>query len=249
MSWTHIRSGSGTGQGDSGSYAGPSTPTPSLWRNTAQAGDLVILVAHYKGNVTLSITNPGLQTWNTLSQQANGTSSVARIFWCVWVADGSDPSQVTVTSGSLALNVIYMVFRPTSGNTVAQDGSVSTGTFTNASATVTITGRTTSANSTVTIASWSSEDDNTWANLAGTGWTKPLLDTVAAQLRNLQGTDISDTVAYNIQTSPATLANVSQDMGGAGADPGIWMTASWSETTPGANIDLDPMGMMGFFGL
>lgn len=231
MSWTHISTGSATGQGDNGSFAGPSTPSPSSWRTIAQTGDLVVLITHYKGNVTLSMTG-GIQTWNALTQQANGTSSVARIFWCVWQADGSDTSQVTVTSGTLALNVIFMIFRPTSGNTVAQDGSVSTGTFTNAAATVTITGRTVAAASTVTVASWSSEDDNTWASLAGSGWTKPLIDGAFAQQRNLQGTDISDAIAYNIQTSAGTLANVSQDMGGVGNDPGIWMTASWSETAP-----------------
>lgn len=233
MAWTFIKEVAEHAQADNGTAAGPTQPSGGsgfvYWQSPApQTGDLIIMLAQYKGNATLSIIN-STQSWTALTQQANGTSSVARLFWCRYdSALGADQGQVTVTSGTAALTPVVHVFRPTSSsNTLTLDGTPATGTFTNASATVTITGPTTTATSTITFAAWCSEDDNTWGTLSGSGWSKTGL---TAQWRNLSGTDISLTAAYNIQSSATTLANVSQTQLTLGNDPGIWMVASWKET-------------------
>lgn len=237
MAFTIISGYNAAGQGDNGSAAGPSVSLSVI--NGAQgfvSGDLVVLVVQFKGNSTISITG-GTQTWTAFTQQSNGTSSTARMFWCVW--NGTDETAtVGVTSGTTALTAMVFQFRPASGKTPALDVTQSAGTFTNASATVTITAPTVSANS-VTLASWMSEDDNTWGTLTGSGWSKSLLFPAgAAQMRNLTGTDQSMTQAYNLSTAGGALANVAQTMGGVGSDPGIWMIAAWKETSATTNSTL-----------
>jgi trimeric autotransporter adhesin len=174
------------------------------------AGDLVIIYAHYRSaTVTLSMSITGGQTWvNETTDQ--GSSETFNVFWCrfngTW---GANPSVTAGAGNTNALTVVMYVFRPTSaanlwGVHVAATNSSSSA-LTNS-----ITGYTTSVPKTVTMAFWcnTSTTAATWTGLSGTGWSKTGL---AAQYRNTTGTDQSHTAAYNIQSAPATIADVSQN--------------------------------------
>lgn len=234
MAFTLVSGTTTTSPSDNGS-AGGTSASIILSGFGGSVGDLIVVVAQFKGNSTLSISNNGgVLNWNSLTQVANGTSSIGRIFWAQtpsnWAsASATEQYTVSVASGTTALTVSQMYFRPTvSTNIISVDVAQVASSYVAPSTpfTVSITGVTTTSSSTVTLAVWMSEDDNTWGTLAGTGWSKTGL---AAQVRNLQGTDQSLSHAYNIQTSPATLANVSQDQTANGGDPGIKFIVSWGE--------------------
>ena len=231
---------------DGGSAAGPTYTMSSNPFNWA-TGDLAIVFVQFKGTGTLSVS--GNQAWNTLPQQANGTTSIGRVFWCIWDAGLTINETFGVASGTTALTVRGFAFRPTStSNSIFTDG-ISSNTFTGAAATVTIPGRTTNYPSTVTMAAWMSEDDNTWSSLSGTGWTVAYTN---LYVRNLQGTDQSMGTGYCILNGSTTVNDVSNTMGGVGADPGIWYSVTFAEDSgapPPAFSPSDPFGMMGFFGV
>jgi hypothetical protein len=97
-------------------------------------------------------------------------------------------------------------------------------------ATVTVPGITTTIAKNVTMAWWSSDDDNTWGSLSGTGWSKTGLP---AQIRNYQGNDQSMTSAYYIQTTtPGVTGNVSQTQATLASDPTCTSIISFYEIQP-----------------
>lgn len=225
---------------NSGSSVGPTvtiTPPASM-----VDGDLVFVSAHYRASTaTLSVSNAGGQTWNTLTQY-NTTNIRAQGFWCRFNGTWSANPIFTVTSGTNNIDAQMLVFRPTSATRTwtfeAQLNDAAYG-APGSPFTVTITGRTTTAASTVTIAAWHSIDDNTWGTLSGTGWSKTSL---GAQYRNNDTNDNSSTYAYYIATSAATaVPNVSQNQATLGGDAGSTGLFTFAETV----VTATPTGVAG----
>jgi len=181
------------------------TPVSITPPNGMQSGDLVIIFAHYRNNnVTMTMNQTGGQTWTSEANYLGTNTQSSRIFWCrfngTWAADPS------INMGSSSTTAVMYVFRPTAGtsfwaiNVAQQTSNVN-------AALQTMTGVTTTWPNTVTGAFWSSENDNTWGSLTGTGWSKAGL---AAQYRNIAGNDQSTTAAYNIQTGTGATGDVAQ---------------------------------------
>lgn len=188
--------GSASSPADNGTLAGPLqaiTPPTGL-----VAGDLVVIIAGYRGNTTLSMSATGGQTWTSLTQAANGTTNVSRIFYAVYNGTWTTNPSVRVTSGTLALTVVMHVFRNVDPTTIL-DVAQTTGTFTAPANpfNVTIAGITTINDGSLVFVVTSTPDDNTWG-LQTAGWVNPGL----AQYRNLSGNDMSISTAYRIM-SPA----------------------------------------------
>jgi trimeric autotransporter adhesin len=196
------------------------------------AGDLAVIYGHYRGSgASISISNTGGQTWvseATYSGAANQTSFVA---WCRF--NGTWSANPSLTGpGANAFTVVMYVFRPSNPSNLWEIDVPQTNSF-STTATATINGVTTTKSNTVTMAFWGSPDDNTWGTLTGAGWSKTGLQ---AQIRNLQGTDQSQTAAYNIQATATTLANVSQTQTANGPDETNLGIITWYElATPLAN--------------
>jgi hypothetical protein len=206
---------------DNGSQAlsGQSVTTALL---TFQTGDLCVMVGMQRnagGSVSLNAT--GGQSWLSYSLNASSATLGVSVFWCRYNGTWSADPSVTYSS-STSTSLYMLVYRPT--NTTKLWG-IDTGWGTNGLTsfaapsspfTVTLTfGAAPTNPSTVAIGIWTTDDDNIWGTLSGSGWSKTSL---GAQYRNLAGNDTSATFAYNIQTSAGSIANVSQN---GGADGGI----------------------------
>lgn len=199
----------------------------------AVAGDLCILkLIQRDGNPALANSVTGGQTWGTFAMHSPGSSSSGQYFWCrfsgVW--DG-DPVFSTTGTGGNAITGIVSVFAPTSGlNTWAVDVTQSTGFATPATPfDVTATGHTAIADSTVTIVTWfnTNSTGGTWA-LQTAGWTNP---GGAAQWRNTQGTDLSVSAAYKINTAAGSTGNVTNRQVTATGITTYWMVVTFKEVT------------------
>jgi hypothetical protein len=191
---------------DGGSLAASTvavTPPSSM-----QAGDLVVVYLHQRGTATITQSVTGGQTWTAtaVKYQVNTTNTI-RSFYCVFNGtwDANPSWAFTATNSTTA---VMLVFRPDGGTSsdwgVANAISYATPAT---AATVTVTGITPTENNNVTIAQWASNDDNTWGTLTGSGWVKTGL---GDQYRNLAGTDLSMTFAYQVQSTAAATGNVSQ---------------------------------------
>ncbi len=193
------------------------------------AGDLVFLCGQYRGATGdgFEVSNSGGQIWSSGTAAVVTTNVSAKPFWCRY--NGSWPSNpsLVIPSGTNALTVVMLVFRPSSGSKFwVPDVWVRVGTFTAGTTpfTKTITGITTVRASTVSIAGWFTADDNTWGSLSGTGWQTPF-----TQKRNLTGQDQSCAFAYKIQTSAGATGDVSQNQLTLGGDAGNTMIMSFAE--------------------
>lgn len=206
--------GSASNPADNGTLAGPTNtiaPPAGL-----AAGDLVVIVAAYRGSATLSISATGGQTWTPLTQVANGTNNVSRIFYAVYNGTWSASPSVTVTSGTLALTVVMHAFRNVDPTSVVDVAQV-TGTFT-APATpfnVTVPGVTTINDGSLVFVVTATPDDNTWA-LQTAGW----VNTGLAQYRNLSGNDMSISTAYRIISPAGASGNIINRQLTLGGDTG-----------------------------
>lgn len=209
--------------------------------SSAQTGDLIVVVAQYRGlanSSTLGQILPneyGGQNWN-IERGATGNNHHCRMFWCrfngTWTADPTFSRFVSgAVSGTLALTAVAMVFRPDSSSKhwVVCNGVIS-GSFTAGSSpfTKTITGLTPRKDDTVTIAVWSTADDNTWGSLSGTNWTQSGL---SAQYRNTTGSDQSLAIAYQLQGTAAATNNVSLNQATLGGDAGRTQIVSFAAIT------------------
>jgi hypothetical protein len=237
MAITYI--GSTSRPGDGGAQAGSVTSALSIAALGVTTGDLVVVIAHYRGNATLQPeAQMAGQTWNSLTQfNDTGSLCAVRVFWARWdnaTYNGNDPNFEVISGGStIAFTTVGHVFRPTSGsNTWAVDNALSNASYAAPSTpfTVSITGVTPTHASSVAIAGWFSEDDNTWGTLSGTGWSV-LGD---AQYRNTTGNDMSSSYAYKIQSSAAATGSVSKNQATLGGDAGATFIISFYEASSGA---------------
>jgi hypothetical protein len=238
MSFTLI--GSSSIPSDNGSQAGPSVSSVTGWSGLGsggQDGDLIVVLAQYKGSGTLSINDNvgvggGSITYNSLTQVSNGTSNTGRIFWAQIPASvggvfaTSNTFTVSISSGTNAISVYYFIFRPTSPTNVIDIDVSQVASSYAATSPVTIAGITTNAASTLSLAVWMSDDDNTWGTLTGTGWSKT---SIAAQIRNLQGQDMSMTAAYQIKSVAGATNDVTQTQTANGPDLGQKFILAWKE--------------------
>ncbi|TWI81269.1 putative repeat protein (TIGR01451 family)/predicted secreted protein (Por secretion system target) [Lacibacter cauensis] len=176
-----------------------------------QAGDLVVVYAHYRNNSgTFSINSSAGQTWNAGTTN-NGANQTYFIAWCVFNGTWSGNPAVAHSGNNsgVPLTAVMYVYRPSTSNSrwgvnVTQVNSTAN------SATQSIAGVTTSLPNTVTMAFWSSDAAHTWGSLTGAGWAKPTFPSSATQVRNTTGSDISHTAAYKIMSSAGATGNVQQ---------------------------------------
>jgi hypothetical protein len=222
------------------SNAATQTVTPPA---SMTAGDLVFVTCSARNSTcTFSVGVDGGQTWNTLTAQTN-TNLATQSFWCRF--DGTwDASPRFDFSTTTCNTSVMQVFRPTDTAKLWDvDQAQSITTFT-AATTITITGQTRAQASAVSIAHWVTNDDNSWGNLAGSGWSKTGL---TAQFRNTGGNDSSQTFAYNIGTGASN--NVSQDQTANGDDAGVRSIISFYEYDAGSPIVVDvPAGSLSLTG-
>jgi hypothetical protein len=109
------------------------------------------------------------------------------------------------------------VFRPSNTSSVWQvDVPQVSGTFTNASTTVTIPGITTITDGALVFATWATADDNTWGTPTA-GWTTPGL----AQYRN--NSNLSQTHAYRVMAIAGASGSVSKTQTANGPDAGAYL--------------------------
>lgn len=189
------------------------------------AGDLVCLVAQYRGSVTLTISETGGQSW-TSETALVATNQTARLFWCRFNGSWSANPSVTNTTGTLALTAVMHVFRPlVAGSTWVANQAQSELDFDNSSTTITLTGQTTTTGQCVTLVGWFTPDNNTWGSLSGSGWAV----TGAAQYRNSSGTDQSCTFAHFIHTAAGATGTVAKTQTAVGADAGTSFIISFAE--------------------
>lgn len=198
------------------------------------AGDLVFMVGQYRGAVTITISEAGGQSWNTLAPVA-ATNVTGQVFWCrfngTWTADPS----ITNTSGTNALTAVMIVFRPTTGSNLwGVDVAQTEEDFAAPGAdpwSVTLTGRSTVNASTVTLALWFAPDDNAWATVSGGSW----VDTgLSPRWRNTTGQDQAVAPAYVILTSQGSTGNVNKDQITLGGDAGTSAMVTMYEYAAGA---------------
>jgi hypothetical protein len=237
--------GVSTQPADAGSLIEPQTALALTPPGSMLTGDLVVVQMYNENGSAgdgMQINATGGQTWT--SDTTNGSYSFSavvaghRIYWCRF--DGTwttDPTfDFPAKAGNRGVGMQMLVFRPDSTSKVwSVDVSPAWATFVAPSSpfTVTITGISPSQSDTVSLASWTSDDNNTWGNLTGTGWSKTGL---AAQYRNTGGSDLASTYAYKLQGSPAATGNVSQDQLTLGGDAGAtFIMALYATTAPTFN--------------
>lgn len=206
-------------------------------------GDLVVVFLQNRAFANFSVGITGGQTWNFTLRSAGGAETIGT-YWATfngtWAANPRfDFSATTNTS---AYMLVFRANSTASNWTIEQYGVTSdTGNLTKVR-----TGITPSANNNVSIAGFFSIDDNTWGTLSGVNWVQT---GIAAQYRNLAGQDTSSAFAYQIQTTAAATNNVSLTQLTLGPDETLMPIASFIETTGVIFSPIDPMGMMGFFGI
>lgn len=191
---------------DPAAQPGPTVAVnPALILTPLAAGDLVIIYAHYRGNVTLSMSATGGQAWNA------GTTTFASnqsffISWCRYNgAWGANPSVTAGAGNTNSLTVVMYVYRPSAaGNLWAVNVAQTAPATSNASPNI-IPGVTTTMPNTVTMGFWCNAAANTWNTLTA-GWTKPGLP----QYRNTTSNQ-SFTGAYKIMAAAGATGNVQQN--------------------------------------
>lgn len=206
----------------------------SLLINTvgAATGDLVVVVAQYRGATTIEVSEASGQTWNTLSPLIDA-ANLCRVqyFWCRWSDEnynGNNPGFFANGVAGSPFTCVGHIFRPTtSTNLWAVDNALASTQYSAPSTpfTVTRTGDTPTNASTVAFVSWHTADSNTWNSLSGTGWATP----GTAQYRNLTGSLQSSTYAYKIQSSVAATGSVSKNQATNGGDAGVSAIVSFYE--------------------
>lgn len=197
------------------------------------AGDLIaLLLIQRDGNPTLANSVSGGQSWSTFTMYSPGSSSSGQVFWSrfngVWDAD---PVFSTTGIGGNAISAIPIVFIPTHPlNAWAVDVTQSNGFATPTTPfDVTVTGHTVLTAPSVSVAFWfnTNSTGGQWA-LQTAGWSNPNSET---QWRNTQGTDLSVSAAYKINTVTGATGNVSNRQVTATGITTYWGIITWKEVT------------------
>ena len=234
--------GVATNPADNGSLAEPQTAVALTPPASMQTGDLCIAIAYMMAGLDYPTLNAtGGQTWNTDTtnfQYPNGTA-FHKIWWARFNGTWStNPSWAFASqSGTQACGVQMLVFRPDSTSKlwfVANEPSWSSITAPSSPFTVTIPGITISKTDSVALARWYSDDDNTYGSLSGANWSKTNL---AAQYRNLAGSDNSVSFAYQLNSAATSTGDVSQNQATLGGDAGSIVSLAFFATA-GAPQDL-----------
>lgn len=169
------------------------TPPASM-----QAGDLaVVIVTHRGGNLTLSNTTTGGQTWTDRGDGSFNTQTTA-VFTATFDGTWDEDPAFGSDGASQPFTLVMHCFRPTGATyTWSEDVALTCSGYSGVTE-ITITGATLSAASAVALAIWNSQGANaaTWGSLSGTGWTT----TGGDQYRNTSGSDMSSTYAHFIGT-------------------------------------------------
>lgn len=245
--------GIATNPADNGTLTEPQTTATITPPASMLKGDLVILRLYNESGIVddgLSINNTGGQGWNSDIDNGSfsfgGVAAGHRIYWCTftgtWVG-GNPTFNLPALAGNRGGGAQLIVFRPDSTlkawyldtPPIWTPFAVPASPFT-----VTVAGITPSNTDTVTLAGWCSDDDNTWGTLAGTGWLKTGM---ATQYRNLGGSDLSTTYAYNLKAEPSATNNVSQNQATLGGDAGSTFILSWYATIPPVTRKLGMLGV------
>jgi hypothetical protein len=222
--------GSASTPADSPTATNTATTTSVTPPGSMTTGDLVIMYAYQRGaSTTFSISATGGQSWTSETAHQSSTAILsARVFWCRYNGTWSADPSVLFSVGTNT-NVIMHVFRPTSTSYqwALETGMTGVGAsdmqvLTSFSATSPVSQPLSSYNinthaSTVSICIWSTDDDNTWGAVSGSGWT----DAGSAQYRNTSGSDVSSSFAYSIRTTTGTVNSASKTEATLGNDPGI----------------------------
>lgn len=243
--------GVATNPADNGSLQEPQTGASLTPPASMQEGDLVVVILYNENGSAgdgLALNNTGGQTW--VSDTSNGSYSFTggaaghRIYWCrfngTWSPASGPTFDLPSKSGTRGGGAQMLVFRPDVSSKVWNlDTGPNWAGFAAPTTpfTVTIGGVTPANPDTVTIARWLSDDDNTWGNLSGTGWSKASL---AAQYRNTGGSDLSSTYAYNLKGASSATNNVSQDQTALGGDAGTSLLITFYASS--GDVTANPSG-------
>ncbi len=173
---------------------------------------------------TAAAVTTGGQTWVEYSGWVHvGSSNLSiNVYYCVYNGTWTGAPAFGITSGTLALTAAMHVFRPTAGFYFPYDpGNLSFGNggagYSAPSTPFTVTQSGFNLpDASFAIACWTTDDDNTWNTLSGSGWS-----IIGAQYRNTQGNDTSMAFAYYLAPVAASAPNVSLNQATLGGDPGI----------------------------
>lgn len=227
--------GVATNPADNGSLAEPQTAVVITPPASMQTGDLCIAIAYMMaGSAYPGLNATGGQTWNTdtTNFQYQGPSAYHKIWWARFNGTWStNPSwSFASQAGTQAVGVQMLVFRPDSTSKlwyVANEPAWDSFAAPSTPFTITIPGTDLIKTDAVTLARWYSDDDNTYGSLSGANWSKTGL---AAQYRNLAGSDNSVSFAYQLNGSPVSTGSVSQNQATLGGDAGAIMSVSFYAT-------------------
>ena len=173
---------------DQGGGPGPRAITPPA---SLQPGDLMVIVAAYRGTATLTLSETGGQVWTSeTNAQANGQT--VRVFWSQFNGFWTANPAVTNTTGTLPLTVYSFAFDMAPGLYPVIDVPFVSGSH--AGGTVTVPSFDTNTTGVLALAGWISGDNNTWGAVT-TGWSTP---GGQAQWRNSNGSDSSIAFAYRL---------------------------------------------------
>lgn len=208
---------------------GTNTTNPTAFANPPIAsmvvGDLCFVYAWCRtSSATIAISNAGGQTWNSFTSVNSPVATLSgNAFWCRY--NGTWSAAPSVSFGATTNNnVVMLVFRPTATSNIwiiEPDPGSQRGISTipvQATTSISFFSAIPSGSSSVAIAVWSTDDDNTWGTLTGTGWSKTGL---SAQYRNTSGSDASASLAYLIQTSLTAVTDPAQTETANGNDGGL----------------------------
>jgi hypothetical protein len=228
----------------SGAGPGPRAITPPA----VQAGDLVVIVAAYRGTATLTLTETGGQVWTAeANAQANGQS--ARVFWTQFNGTWTANPAVTNTTGTGPLTVYSFAVDMMPGTQAAID--VPFVSASHSGGTVTIPSFTVNTAGAFALAGWISGDNNTWS-APPAGWTAT---GGQAQWRNSAGSDSSMALAYRIMGAGGATGSIARSQTANGPDNGLYFRLAFSATqvipatVPDAPASLQASSTIGEVGL
>jgi len=218
---------------DQGAGPGPRAITPPA----LQIGDLMVIVATYRGTATLTLSETGGQNWTSeANTQANGQTT--RVFWTQFNGAWTANPAVTNTTGTSPLTVYSFAFDLAPG--MYPDIDVPFAAGNHAGGTVTIPSFNTNSEGTLALAGWISIDNNTWSAPTA-GWSMPAGPT---QWRNGNGSDNSIALAYRLFGPAGPTGTVARTQSASGPDNGIYFRMAFRALPIPSNPPDDPTGLV-----